>query len=79
MTTAIRAGTLIDGTGADPRREAVVVVEDGVIRDVAKVVPRGAAVVDLASLTVLPGLIDCHVHLAITPRASRSGCSRRSA
>jgi len=31
MTVAIRTASLIDGTGADPQRHAVVLVDDGVI------------------------------------------------
>src|SRR5213083_2732950 len=41
----LRAGTLIDGTGAPPVRDAAVVI-------------------DTSRFTVLPGLIDCHDHLA---------------
>lgn len=64
MTVAIRTAVLIDGSGADPLRNAVVVVDDdGVITEIARDVPKGAAVIDASELTVLPGLIDCHVHL----------------
>jgi imidazolonepropionase-like amidohydrolase len=70
MTTlAVRCGGLIDGTGADPVRGATLVVEDGVITSVARdgSVPRDADVVDASALTVMPGLIDCHVHLMSWP------------
>jgi imidazolonepropionase-like amidohydrolase len=65
-TTAIRAGTLIDGTGAAPIRNAVIVIQEGRITAVgANVqVPSGATVIDLSAATVLPGFIDAHVHLA---------------
>ena len=64
--TAIRAGTLIDGTGAAPVKNAVILVQDGRITAVgANVpVPAGASIVDLSGETVLPGFIDAHVHLA---------------
>ena len=65
MTVAVRAGTLIDGTGADPVRGRFVVIEDGVIQSVAKDAPSGAEVIDAGELTILPGLIDCHVHLGM--------------
>lgn len=65
MTTAIRAATLIDGTGADPVHGRFILVEDGVIQGIATEAPRGADVVDVGDLVILPGLIDCHVHLAI--------------
>jgi imidazolonepropionase-like amidohydrolase len=65
MTTAIRCGTLIDGTGADPVRGAVVLVEDGAITAINRDgdIPRGAEVIDAGERTVMPGMIDCHVHL----------------
>ena len=61
---AITGGTLIDGSGRDPVRNATVVIERGrfsaVGADVA--VPKGAQVIDAAGRTVLPGIIDTHVH-----------------
>lgn len=62
---AIRAGTLIDGTGAAPKEDVVIVVRgdriEAVGGDVS--VPADARIVDLSDHTVLPGLIDAHVHL----------------
>jgi len=64
--TAIRAGTLIDGTGAAPARNAVILVQGERISAVGTDVriPSGATVIDLSAYTVLPGFIDAHVHLA---------------
>ena len=60
--------TLIDGTGALPVADAAVVI-DG--ERIIAAGPRGSApwpahaeVVDLSGLTLLPGLIDTHDHLA---------------
>jgi len=63
---AIRAGTLIDGTGAAPVRNAVILIRGDRITAVgAQVqVPADATVIDLSAYTVLPGFIDSHVHLA---------------
>ena len=64
--TAIRAGTLIDGTGAAPVKGAVILVQGDRITAVGTnvQVPAGATVIDLSGETVLPGFIDAHVHLA---------------
>jgi imidazolonepropionase-like amidohydrolase len=66
---AIRAGTLIDGTGAAPVRNAVIVIRGDRIEAVGPSVrvPAGARVIDLSRYTVLPGFIDAHVHLASRP------------
>jgi len=64
----LRGGTLIDGTGRTPVRDATVVIEDGRVETVtsgaAATWPSSAEVIDVAGMTVLPGLIDCHDHLA---------------
>jgi len=63
---AIRAGTLIDGSGAAPVKNAVIVIQGDRITAVGAnvAVPTGATVVDLSAETLLPGFIDAHVHLA---------------
>ncbi|HZU75696.1 MAG TPA: amidohydrolase family protein, partial [Dehalococcoidia bacterium] len=71
MTTAITGATLIDGTGRDPISGATILVEENRIAaagcDVD--VPRDATVLDAQGMTVMPGMIDCHVHLASTPKS----------
>jgi imidazolonepropionase-like amidohydrolase len=64
---AIVGTTLIDGKGGPPVEDAVVVVRGSRVaaagRRAATVIPKGAAVVEGAGLSVLPGLIDAHFHL----------------
>jgi imidazolonepropionase-like amidohydrolase len=60
---AIRAGRLIDVRTGNVRTSAVIVIEDGKIASIGNDVPAGIAVIDLSNRTVLPGFIDCHVHL----------------
>jgi len=60
---ALKAGRLIDGNGGPPRQNVVVVVDAGKIVSIGNDVPAGAAIIDLGSRTLLPGFIDCHVHL----------------
>ena len=68
---AIRCGTLFDGTGAAPLRDAGIIVEDGRITAVgradATAAPAGARTLDLSHRFVMPGLIDCHTHASIVP------------
>ena len=68
MERVILSGaTLIYGTGAEPVKGRAVVVEDGRIK---AVIPEGrhpadATVLPLGGLTLLPGLINCHVHFCL--------------
>ena len=61
----LTGATLIDGTGAKPVENASIIVEGERIKDVGKGldVPRDAKVIDVAGRTLMPGLIDSHVHL----------------
>jgi imidazolonepropionase-like amidohydrolase len=69
MTLAITNGTIIDGSGVDPRTGMTMLVEDEHIvalgRDGQISVPREATVIDAQGGSVLPGLIDTHVHFLI--------------
>ena len=60
MTTAITNVRIFDGE--DVISERIVVLEGGRITAVGEPIPSGATVVDGESATLLPGLIDSHVH-----------------
>lgn len=77
-TTVIHAGHLLRSADAELTGPATITVTDGRITAIAEGIqpaPAGAEVVDLAERTVLPGLIDLHVHLGSDP----SGDWRREA
>jgi imidazolonepropionase-like amidohydrolase len=60
---------LFDGVGPDLRRGAQVLVEDGRIQEVSDRAirpPGDCEVIDLAGRTLMPGLIDAHVHIWAT-------------
>lgn len=62
---AIKCGRLIDGTGAAPVEDVTLVISGTRIQSIARNgrIPRGAEVIDAGQSTVMPGLIDSHVHL----------------
>ena len=66
---AITGATLIDGTGAQPVRDSVIIVSDGRIaaagRRSAVAVPPDAKTIDAAGKFVIPGLMDANVHLML--------------
>lgn len=63
----VLAGTLIDGTDAEPRRNVALRLERDRIVGVidGDRVPSGARIHDFRDLTVLPGLINMHVHTVL--------------
>src|SRR5512132_2678768 len=67
MTTVVRAGTFIDGNGGDPKRNVNIHIEGDAIAKIGGEIPRDAKVIDRSEQTVMPGMIDCHVHLFSTP------------
>src|SRR5688572_24156281 len=68
--TLLKNGTIIDGTGTKPIEQGIVVLEDQLVlyagRPEGWKEPQGKTIreIDLTGRFVLPGLIDCHVHIA---------------
>jgi predicted amidohydrolase len=64
---ALEGATLIDGSGGEPKTDALILIKDGVIRAVARVneikIPRGAERINLLGKTIIPGLIDADANL----------------
>ena len=67
-TTFIRNGQLIDGTGAPPVPDAALVIQDGLIAYAgpaagAPELPPDTKIIDAKGGTIMPGLIEAHIHL----------------
>ena len=67
VTLAIVGGMLIDGHEGPPIHHAVILIDGNAIvavgnRDTLKV-PPGVKILDASGMTVMPGLIDAHVHM----------------
>lgn len=64
------AGLLVDGTARGPVRNPFIVVNNGTIEGIYSGTPpepllQGAELLDLPDATIIPGIIDAHVHLAL--------------
>jgi imidazolonepropionase-like amidohydrolase len=70
-TTVIRAGHLLDvKSGQMLANQQIVITADKIVSvGPAGTAPAGAQIIDLPNATVLPGLIDAHVHLTMDERS----------
>lgn len=60
---AIKSGLLIDGTGNTPLHDVFVVINNGKIDSISKRVDSSIEVLDAGNFTVMPGMIDSHLHI----------------
>ena len=74
-TTAITGGQMVTGLSEEPIANGTVLIEGNCIRAAGPAdkvaLPRDAVIIDAAGHTVLPGLIDCHVHSTYRARDVR--------
>jgi imidazolonepropionase-like amidohydrolase len=68
VVKVLKNARLIDGTGKSAVKDANIVLDGNMISAITTKneadFPAGAKIIDCAGLTVLPGLIDCHDHMA---------------
>ncbi len=69
VTTAIKAGKLIDIETGRVLTNQIIIIENDTIAQVGAniTIPKEANVIDLSNYTILPGLIDCHTHITSQP------------
>ncbi len=62
----VHAGALLDGVSATPHHEVSILITDDKITGVQAgyIAPAGTEIVDLTHQTVMPGFIDCHIHIS---------------
>lgn len=63
MPIGYRAARIFDGISEEAIEGAALIVEDGRISSFSRHLPPDAEVVELGDATILPGLVDAHVHL----------------
>ncbi len=65
---ALTNGTLIDGHKEEPLENSIVLIKDRIILEAGKMtkskIPDNAKVIDVTGKTVMPGMMDIHVHLS---------------
>ena len=72
----IEHARLIDGTGTLPQEDVSILISDGRIERIEQqIFDPEAKKLDASGLTVLPGLIDSHVHISSVPGAGYRGDS----
>lgn len=72
---AIKAGKLIDVVNGTVLTNQIIIIDSNIITDIGPsvTIPKNAEIIDLSNSIILPGLIDCHTHLAAQPSGDYYG------
>ena len=79
---ALTGASIIDGNGGPPLEDGVIIVRGQKISAIgpSPAIPATARLIDLAGKTLLPGLIDAHIHIggsgggSVDPREFTTSC-----
>lgn len=67
MAIVLKGATLIDGTANPVVEDAVLIIENDIITAAGNIkqisIPDEAELIDVSGKTIIPGLIDCHIHM----------------
>jgi imidazolonepropionase-like amidohydrolase len=68
VITAVKAGRLLDPETGTILTNQIILIEHGKFKAIGAnlAIPKDAKIIDLSALTVMPGLVDAHNHLALT-------------
>jgi imidazolonepropionase-like amidohydrolase len=70
-TRLLKAKRLVDGTGSPPKEDAAVLIVGDRIREIGHQeeisIPQGTEIVDLGDRTIMPGIVDAHMHFFGVP------------
>lgn len=73
--TVLKNGVLIDGKGNSPIKDAVIVIKGNTIKAVGTAnsvnIPENATIINVQGKTIMPGMIDCHVHMKWVPTGAK--------
>jgi len=73
----LKGATLIDGTGKEPIKDSEILIDGNIIKEVGRAdeitINENVNLVDLTGKTIIPGIINTHLHVLLEPTADPFG------